>query len=262
MNRLLLCATLLSCLTTACKQKEKVSQTGLEGVYQLQKQVLSGGKKDSTIKRDQVKIYTDRHFLYASIVPDSSVGFGVGSYTLDSSGKKIVEKSMYTSRALDSSLTYNLKITKRDSGYTQVIPDYTSAQGVKYVLTEDYKKFPPGDTTKLDGLWKMERTFTVKGKDTVLSRVKQYKIYWSGHFTFIHRFPLDSTEKKFRNGFGTGIFTLRNDTLREVEQNSNYSLIRGHKFAIKISFNGPDEYTQIINSATNGQSVEIYRRVK
>jgi hypothetical protein len=257
----LIFAALLSCLIVSCKQKKKMSQSGLEGVYELQKQVLKGGKTDSTIKRTQYKIYTDHQFMYASIVPDSSVGFGVGAYTLDSSSK-ITEKSMYTSRALDSSLTYNLKITKRDSGYTQVIPDYTSAQGVKYVLTEDYKKLPAGDTTKLDGLWKMERTYTIRGKDTVESRVKQYKIYWGGHFIFIHRFPLDSTEKKFRNGFGTGVFTLRNDTLREVEKNSNYSLLRGNSFAIKITLNVNDEYTQVINSATNGRSVEIYRRVK
>jgi hypothetical protein len=262
MNKILVFAALLSCLILGCKQKEKVSQSGLEGVYELTRQVLKGGKTDSTIKRDQVKIYTDRHFLYASIVPDSSVGFGVGAYTLDSSGKKIVEKSMYTSRALDSSLTYNLEIAKRDSGYTQVIPDYTSAQGVKYVLTEDYIKLAPGDTTKLDGLWKMERTYTIRGKDTAETKVKQYKVYWAGHFIFIHRFPLDSTDKKFRNGFGTGVFTLRNDTLREVEQNSNYSLLRGRNFAIKIKFNGRDEYTQVINSATNGRSVEIYKRVK
>jgi hypothetical protein len=261
MKKILVFAALLSCVVLSCKHKEKVSPVGLQGVYELEKQVLRGGKTDSTIKREQVKIYTDRHFVYASIVPDSSVGFGVGAYTLDSSSK-IVEKSMYTSRALDSSLTYNLKITKRDSGFTQVIPDYTSAQGVKYVLTEDYKKLPPGDTTKLDGLWKMERTFTVRGKDTVESKVNQYKIYWGGRFIFIHRFPLDSTEKRFRNGFGTGKFTLRNDTLREVEQNSNYALLRGRSFAIKIRFNGKDEYTQVINSATNGRSVEIYKRVK
>jgi hypothetical protein len=265
MNKILIYAALLSCLILGCKKKEKPSQPSQAGVYELQKQVLSRGGKDSTIKRTQIKIYTDRHFMYASIVPDSSVGFGVGTYTLDSN--RITERSIYTSRALDSPLIYKLVITKRPDGYTQSIPDYATVQGVKYVLKEDYKKLPPpdtsvADTSVLDGLWKMEKTYTIKGKDTTVTDVTQYKIFWGGHFTFIHRLPRNPQKTQFKNGFGTGIFTFRNDTLREEEVISNYALLRGHKFAIKITLNGRDEYTQVINSATNGQSVEIYKRIK
>jgi hypothetical protein len=261
MKRIFMYAALLSCLISACKEKDNSAQAGQAGAYEMKKQTITGGGKDSTIKRDQVKIYTDRHFMYASMTPDSSVGFGVGSYTLDSA-TRITEHSIYTSRALDSSLTYKLVIEKKQNGYTQTIPDYTTAQGVKYVLKEEYKEMSSKEPSLLDGLWKMERTYTVNGTDTVDSKVKQFKIYWAGHFIFIHRFPLDSAETKFKNGFGTGEFTLKNDTLREEEKKSNYSLLRGHKFAIKITLNGDDEYTQIIKSAQNGQSVEIYRRVK
>jgi hypothetical protein len=260
MNKILIYAALLSCLILGCKKKEKPSQPSQTGVYELEKQVLSRGGKDSTIKRTQIKIYTDRHFMYASIVPDSSVGFGVGTYTLDSN--RITERSIYSSRALDSPLTYKLIITKKANGYTQIIPDYATVKGVKYVLKEDYKKLPPGDTSVLDGLWKMERTYTIKGKDTIPTEITQYKLFWRGHFTFIHRLPRNKEKTIFKNGFGTGAFTFRNDTLREEEVISNYALLRGHKFAIKITLNGTDEYTQVINSATNGQSVEIYRRVK
>jgi hypothetical protein len=261
MKKIFIYATLLSCLILGCKKKEKPSEPSQAGAYELEKQVLSRGGKDSTIKRTQIKIYTDRHYMYASIVPDSSVGFGVGTYTLDSANK-ITERSIYSSRALDSSITNKLEITRRPDGYTQIIPDYATVQGVKYVLKEDYKKFAPADTSVLDGLWRMEKTYTIKGKDTIPTDVTQYKIFWAGHFTFIHRLPRNPEKTRFKNGFGTGIFSFRNDTLREEEVISNYSLLRGHKFAIKITLNGRDEYTQVINSATNGQSVEIYKRVK
>ncbi|MDF2431877.1 MAG: hypothetical protein JWP44_1508 [Mucilaginibacter sp.] len=263
MNKILIYAALLSCLILGCKTKEKPSEGSLAGVYELEKQVLSRGGKDSTIKRTQIKIYTDRYYMYASMVPDSSVGFGVGSYTFNSANK-ITERSIYTSRALDSSITYKLEITKKSNGYTQIIPDYATVKGVKYVLKEDYKKFEPADTSTsiLDGLWKMEKTYTIKGKDTIPTKITQYKIFWGGHFIFIHRLPQNPEKTKFKNGFGTGVFTFRNDTLSEEEEISNYALLRGHNFSIKITLNGKDEYTQVINSATNGQSVEIYRRVK
>ena len=259
--KILVYATLLSCVVAACTGKKESTGTGVEGVYELKKQTIVGGGKDSTVKREQIKIYTNQEYMYASITPDSSVGFGVGTYSLDSAGR-ITEHSIYTSRALDSSLTYKLLIETKGDKYSQTIPDYTTVQGVRYALKEDYKKLKPASASRLDGLWKMERTYTIRRGDTIESRVKQYKMYWMGHFIFIHRFPQDSLETRYKNGFGTGVFTLKNDTLREEEQKSNYALLRGHKFAIKISLNGDDEYTQVINSATNGQSVEIYRRFK
>jgi hypothetical protein len=112
MKKILIYAALLSCLILGCKKKEKSSEPSQAGVYELEKQVLSRGGKDSTIKRTQIKIYTDRHYMYASIVPDSSVGFGVGTYTLDSANK-ITERSIYSSRALDSSITSKLDNYKK-----------------------------------------------------------------------------------------------------------------------------------------------------
>ena len=131
--KILVYAALLSCVMAACKGTEEPTGTGVEGVYELKKQTITGAGKDSTVKRDQVKIYTNREYMYASMTPDSSVGFGVGTYSLDSAGR-LTEHSIYTSRALDSSLTYKLSIQTKGDRYTQTIPDYTSVQGVRYVL--------------------------------------------------------------------------------------------------------------------------------
>ena len=171
-----------------CKKKEKVSQAG---VYKLDKQMASGGGKDTVYKRAQFKIYTDQYFMYSGLAPDSSVGFGVGAYNLDT-GNRIVERNIYSSGSLDSSRSFNLSVTRTDSGYSQVIPDLAVVKGVKYKLIEDYSKVAGTDTSVLDGLWKLDKKFWVKGKDTTKGNETQFKIFWGGHFMFVHRYPLDA----------------------------------------------------------------------
>src|SRR5580704_7398179 len=126
MKRILIVAALLSCIIYGCKKKEKVSQAG---VYKLEKQMASGGGKDTTYKRTQIKIYTDKYFMYSGMAPDSSVGFGVGSYKPDT-GARVIEDNIYSSGALDSTKKFDLDITNTDKGYTQVIPDLMVVKGV------------------------------------------------------------------------------------------------------------------------------------
>jgi hypothetical protein len=259
MKKILICAALLSCIILGCKKTKKVSQAG---VYKLEKQMVSGGGKDTIYKRTQIKIYTDRYFMYAGIAPDSSVGFGVGTYTLDT-GNKIIERNIYSSGYLDSSKNFNVVLTRKDSGYTQVIPNLTVLKGVKYKLIEDYTKLPSSDTSFLDGVWKLDRTFWVKGKDTLKQNETQFKIFWGGHFMFIHRYPLDKAATKFKNGFGYGTFSFKQDTLTEEDEMSSHAVLVNRRFAIRIKFNGNDEYSQVINDPkAHEQTTEIYRRVK
>ena len=64
-------------------------------------------------------------------------------------------------------------------------------------------------------------------------------------------------------GFGYGDFSLKNDTLSESEQLTSHWALMGRTFAIKITFKGSDEYSQVITDSKSGeQSVEIYRRLK
>ena len=257
---LVLTVALLSCLIFGCKKKEKVSQAG---IYQLEKQMVSGGGKDTLYSRKQFKIYTGRYFMYASMAPDSSVGFGAGSYTLDT-GNRIIERNIYSSGYLDSSKSFNVNIISRtDSSYSQAIPDIAVIKGVSYKLTENYGRVPSADTSVLDGLWKLDRTYWVKGKDTTRSNETQFKIFWGGHFMFVHRYPLDQAVTKFKNGFGYGTFSFKRDTLTEEDEMSSHSVLVGRKFAIKITLNGKDEYSQVINDPeANVQTTEIYRRVQ
>ena len=259
MKKILVYAAVLSCIIGGCKQAKK---TSLTGVYKLEKQMASGGGKDTTYKRTQVKIYTDQYFMYAGMAPDSSVGFGVGSYKADT-GSRTIENNIYSSGALDSTKKFNVDVTYTDKGYNQVIPDLIVVRGVKYKLEEDYSKLPSADTSILDGVWKLDKTFWVKGKDTTKENETQYKIFWGGHFMFIHRYPLDAAATKFKNGFGYGTFSLKDDMLNEEDSMSSHAMLLNRKFAIQITFNGRDEYSQIINDQkTDTQTTEIYKRLK
>jgi len=259
MKRNLILAALLIAMIWGCKTSKKTPQAG---VYKLEKQMVSGGGKDTVYARTQVKIYTDDHFIYAAMAPDSSVGFGVGTYKADT-GNKIIENNIYSSAALDSPKSFNVLIKQADSGYTQVIPAIQTLHGVKYDETEVYHKLPPADTAMLDGVWKLDSNYTIKGKDKIIGSEVQFKAFWGGHFMFVHRYPLDNTNTKFKNGFGYGDFSLKNDTLSESEQLTSHAALMGRTFAIKITFKGNDEYSQVITDSKSGeQSVEIYKRLK
>jgi hypothetical protein len=252
---------LISCLALGCKQAEKAPKS-LAGVYKLEKQKLTGGKIDTTYQRKQIKIFTDKFFMYAGMAPDSSVGFGVGSYSLDT-GNRVVEHNIYSSARLDSVKEFDVMVTQNDKGYSQIIPDMLVSKGVKYKLTEDYSKLPAGDTSKLDGLWKLDKAYIVKGKDTTKQANNQYKIYWGGHFMFIHRYPLDKAGTRFKNGFGEGKFSIKDNTVTEEEEASSHKQLVNHKFSVDITFNGPDEYAQVItDDQTHEESTEIYKRLK
>lgn len=259
MKRILVYAVLLSCPFLGCKKKEKLP---LIGVYKLEKQRIVGGGTDSTSSREQIKIYTDRNFIYAGMTPDSTVGFAVGTYRPDT-GSRIIEHEFFSSFNLNASRTFKVDITMRDDGYSQKIPDLAVIKGVKYDLFEDYSKLPSNGTSKLDGLWKMVKAYILTAKDTVNQQNTQYKIFWGGHFLYIHSLPIDKAATKFKSGFGFGAFSFKGNTITEQDQMSNDPVVFNHKFNVKTTFNGNDEYTQVIDDPKNNQqSVEIYKRVK
>jgi hypothetical protein len=259
MKRILFFAALLSCLLIGCKKNKALSMTG---VYKLEKQWISGGGNDSVYKKTQIKIYTTHQFIYAGMTPDSAVSFGVGNYKPDT-GIRIVENEFYSSFRLDTSRAFNVDITTSDSGFTQKIPAIATIKDVKYDLMEKYSKESPGDTTKLDGLWKMSKSYLVNGKDTTKKEVTQYKIFQGGHFLFAGRYLVDKTTNKFKNNFGYGSFNLTGGDLVEENTTASDASALKHKFNIKIAFSGNDEYTQVISDAkTKQQSIETYDRIK
>jgi hypothetical protein len=259
MKSILFYTALLSCFILSCKKKEKLS---LVGVYKLESQSVSGGGTDSTNSRTQIKIYTADHFIYAGMTPDSTVSFGVGTYKPDT-GDRIIEHEFFSSARQTATRSFNVDITQHDNGYSQKIPDIAEIKGVKYALKEDYSKLQTNDTSKLDGLWKMERAYWIRGKDTIKNDNTQYKIFFGGHFLYIHSIADAKTANKFKSGFGYGTFSFSGEIISEEDKISNDALVLNRKFTVKTKFDGNDKYTQEIDDPkTNEQSFEVYSRVK
>lgn len=260
MKKTILFGFAFAAILTACNEPAKtVSQ---EGVYKLEKQVLTDGKteyiKSSANGDVQYKVFTSEGYFYIGIGKDSSVGFGTGSYKQE--GNTITETNIYNSGSLDTAWDAKLEITNNEKGFTQVIPSLM-AGGVSYKDTEDYTKIEAAGTSALDGIWEQTKTLMVSGKDTSDQTYKEYKVYSAGHFMWATK-ATDTATKKVNNYVGHGTFTLNNEALTE---NLDLSNVTGavRKYDIKIKFNGADEFTQeTADTAAKLVGFKTYKRIK
>ncbi|MGZ3750052.1 MAG: hypothetical protein ACXVB0_06795 [Mucilaginibacter sp.] len=259
MKKILIGAVLLGCLIAGCKNIVKINYSG---VFKLNRQVISGGGKDTVLVKEQVKIYTDHNYMYAGLAPDSSVTFGLGSYELDA-GNKIVEHNIFNNRALDSTQIFVVEVKRTAEGRTQVIADFGHYGGAIYKSTEEYGKLPMTGASSLDGVWELNKEFRVKGKDTLRQHETRFKIFWGGHFMFIHRYPTNAVGTAYKNGFAYGIFSLKNDALSEETKGTSHAFLVNRKYSVKVTLNGADEYSQVIRDPkTNEQTTEVYKRMR
>lgn len=252
-------------LITACNNNETTQKESpsMSGAYKMLSQHIKGGTTDTTYKSFlQQKIYTGTYMMYANVNPADSVsGFGVGTYSI--TGDTLTESVFYNgsdTTKSDTPQAFKLVIEKTTGGYQQVIPEIES-QGVKYVLTESYETISKPDSTAIDGLWQMEKSYWTKGKDTFAINSTQYKIYHQGHFIWGQTY-LDSL-KKTHTGIGFGTFSMpAPDKVKENGKASTYSAVTGHNFDIDLQMNGADAFVQSITYKDSSKQVEFYRRVK
>jgi len=244
----------------SCKQPVKIESQA--GVYKMDKAVINDGSKDTVLLategNTQYKIYTPGAYFYINIGKDSSVGFGLGSYTLNEN--KLAETNIYNGNTLDSSSTANLEITKTDKGYSQLIPEYVVA-GKKYRWSEEYTSIESKGASNLDGVWHQTKNIVVNGKDSVDKTYNEYKVYQGGHFMWAARYLSDSAKNIFTKIVGMGSFNQNNDALTENLEMSSMKGITG-KYNIVIKFNGADEYTQTTaDTSTHVVGLKTYKRI-
>ena len=249
----------------ACNNVDKKEGVKLEGAYKMLSQNLKSDKTDTTDNSlQQLKIFTGDHMMYANVnSPDSVSAFGVGSY--DIVGDTIMEHVIYTASAStkdDTAHTYNLFIEKTDKGYKQVIADIVGMNdSVHYKLTEEYENAGTDTKTPLDGVWKLTKAIVIKGKDTTVQKLTQYKAYYAGNIIFGHSYT-DSLNKN-HTGVGFGKFEMTGDNkAKEFMKTSTYNDVRGKDFDLDISLNGPDEFTQTIMEKDGTKGVETYQRLR
>lgn len=234
----------------------------------IQQDITQGDKTTTYKDLKQLKIYTGTHFMYTQINPgDSTVSFGVGSYTTDKDTLR--EHSIYSSH--DSTFEnqprdYNLviKITpeayNQAAGYNQTIKDFM-IDGKKSTLLEIYSRVKDTLTSPLDGVWKEVKSFMVVDNDTLPNDRTQYKAYFRGYFMFGNTVRIGPS--KTTSGMGYGTYKLINDKeIEETDLNSSYPFVAGNTFTVSIDMPDSDHYSQTIKNADGSIGVEYYERLK
>ncbi len=227
----------------------------------MTRQAASDGARDTVLKLEQLKLYTDRYMMYASPRNSDSFGiYGIGRYRVV--GDKVVENIFYNSARGEVRDSAILAITMQNKGYRQVI-DYSDENG-KFLLVEDYKKVGKNNPTPLDGAWTQVKNINIDATgDTVHNKVvTQFKMYQSGHFIWANP-SKDPASDNFVTAYGYGTFKMKgNDRCIETNTNSTYRDLVGRPVDIDIEILGPDAYKQTIAVGDGVRSVEVYERLK
>ena len=251
----------MAAILASCSQPE--APTSQAGAYSLDKVIWNDGTKDNESSaadgNTQFKIYTADSYFYIAESKDSTVSFGVGSYT-QKDANNIEEVNLFNTTSLDTAGTAKLAITKTEKGYKQVISEIM-VRGAKWSGSEEYTKLEGAGTSDLDGVWHQTKSINVTGQDSVVNTYNEYKVFQAGHFMWAARVITDTATNTFTNAIGKGSFTLSNGTLTEDLTFSSNRTWMG-KYNIPVTFNGTDEFTQTISDTVNKViSIKTYKRV-
>lgn len=237
----------------------------MPGVYSMESQTIDNGTNKTVLKDlKQLKIYTDKYFMYVQADPANSLyAFGVGSYSVNDSGM-VIENSVFTAGDTTSTLdqkTYKLNITTNIDGYKQFIPEITIG-GQKSSLTEEYKRSGTNVSTPLDGVWKESNFYVVDGNDTTKHERTQFKAFYHGYFMY-GQYNLNDSTNTHSTGMGFGTFKMENDhQLKETDLNSSYNIIPGEIYTIDIDMINENSYKQTLTQPDGSKHIEVYQRMK
>lgn len=256
---IILCSVLL---IFSCQPKtEKINS--INGVYKMDNQFAYAIDNDSLLSSlenpNQIKIYTDNHFIWINIGKDSVANFGVGSYKLTDNA--ITETNIYNSGGVDTPDQFNLNVEPTELGYKQVIPsmDYNNT---KIKLEEKYTRLKEDSTGSFDGLWKATNNYFVKGTDTTRSNYPDYKIFNKGNFSWAVRALMDTAQNKFVSYVGSGTFSIAGDQLKENTGNTNISTLGSNVIEGTIINSSAQEFTQAIKQADGSIRYTTYTKVQ
>ena len=241
----------------------KNKKRGMVGAYSMYKQMVNDGTKDSILDKNQLKIYTDKHIMYASSSGiDSFANYGIGTYEVKDN--KIYEYIFLRSSegSVATRDTAVLDIEESATGYMQVIEQIEVA-GKMYKLTEQYDDVGKSTTSPLDGTWKQTQQYRVSttGDTTTLPSQMQYKIYQSGYYIWTQTYK-DSANKSI-SVFGYGSFEMDGkNKSRETTLNSTFrTALMGKTYELLLEFPTKDSYKQTIEFLSGVKSIEVYTRL-
>ena len=234
----------------------------IRGAYSMSRQIGNDGSGDTVLKKEQLKIYSDKFMMYASPRATDSFGeYGIAIYRQNKDTVK--EYIFYTSSEGEVRDTAILEVSEIPNGFRQIIRYNDSAS--TFVLTEEYDRVGKEPSSPLDGAWRQVKDIFIdrNGDTTRNTRKTQFKIYESGYFIWANP-NKDPSSNNFYSAYGYGTFKmLNNKKTQETNINSTfYSQLVGKPVDIDIELTGSDSYKQTINGPQGEKSVELYERLK
>lgn len=254
----------LAVIIAGCAQSVDLSKL-MPGTYSLtEMNVEQDGKSNAYNDSRMMKIYTDDHFMFTMFNPkDSTVSFGVGTYSANAGGDSIIEHNIYRSAfssILDGPKDYHLNVMTTPQGYKQIVGGINIGD-VPSVLTEFYSRVKDTTSHPLDGVWKETRSYMVVDGDTLPNDRVQYKAFYKGYFMFGNTFQSGPDETNSGMGYGT-FKKVGDNEIEEMDLVSSYPVIMGNTFRVKYEMPDNDHFVQTITNADGSIGVEYYERLK
>ena len=254
----------LSITIIGCNSSSNDDKPEMPGVYSMQSQTIDNGTEKTVLKDlKQLKIYTDKYYMYVQQNPSSAVfSFGLGSYFVNDSGF-VIENAICS--AADTTLdkeprTYRLNITTNFDGYKQFIPEIIIG-GEKSSLTEEYTRAGTKETTPLDGVWKLSNFYVVNGIDTTSQERTQYKAFYHGYFMY-GQYNINDSTRAHSTGMGFGTFKMENDhQIKETDLNSSYNIVPGAVYLIDIDMINENSYKQTHTQQDSSKPMKVFKSI-
>lgn len=251
-----------SIIFVSCKQKNEENLT-INGVYKMDSQSAYSVDTDSLLltseNPNQIKMYSDSHFIWVNFGSDSVGNFGIGTYVLEPN--KISETSIFTSSGNENPDIFTVNFEKTENGYNQNINpmDYN---GTPIKLAETYSLISNSTPSEFDGLWKATQNYFVNGSDTIQRNYPDYKMYNNGHFAWAIRALMDTTNNIFGTYVGSGTFSVDGNVIKELTSMSNINSLGSSEEVLNIINKNSDEFIQSINQKDGSTRYTVYSKVK
>ena len=224
-----------------------------DGAYLLKEVEITENGKVSVARRDQIKIYSNKRYMFAFMHPEIGVVAGAGIATWNN-GIMIEEPVVNHDGSLrDLDLSFDVAIEQTKNGFIQSIEGLTYDDGRSLDMIETWN-IASNQESLFDGLWELESA----APTPISNDFAEIKMIGGGHFIWTNRFTLDgSKEKNF--GFGKIDFTIEGQGI-ETGLTSSVEGYAGTEQEVELKLIG-DSYLDQKFSINGAEVVHRYKRI-
>ena len=224
-----------------------------DGAYLLKEVEITENGKVSVARRDQIKIYSNKRYMFAFMHPEIGVDAGAGIATWNN-GIMIEEPVVNHDGSLrDLDLSFDVAIEQTKNGFIQSIEGLTYDDGRSLDMIETWN-IASNQESLFDGLWELESA----APTPISNDFAEIKMIGGGHFIWTNRFTLNGSKAK-NFGFGKIDFTDEGQAI-ETGLTSSVEGYAGTEQEVELKLIG-DSYLDQKFSINGTEVVHRYKRI-